>query len=64
MSPQERLQVLREAEPNSWIAFSKDESSVVAKAHSYLQAVQRADELGEQDPVLVHVPDEWLPLVL
>ena len=64
MSPQQRLEVLREATPNSWIAFSQDESTVAAEAQSYSEAIHRAEESGEQDPVLVHVPEEWLPLVL
>lgn len=64
MSSHERVQILKAAEPNSWIAFSHDETSVVATAGSYLEAVNGAEERGETDPVLVHVPDEWLPLVL
>jgi len=64
VSPQLRLEILRDAEPNSWVAFSHDETSVVASASSYIEVVQQAEQVGEQDPVLVHIPEEWLPLVL
>jgi hypothetical protein len=64
MSAQERVQILREATPNSWVALSHDETTVVAKGSSYLEAVQQAEHLGEQDPVLIHVPEKWLSMVL
>jgi hypothetical protein len=64
VSAQERLEILRHAEPNSWIAFSSDESKVVARATSYSEAVAFAERSGEDDPVLVKIPEEWLPLAL
>ena len=63
MSTQERLQVLRETKPNTWIAFSQDESTVVARAPSYAEVVEMAERSGELDPVLVKTPEEWVPLV-
>lgn len=63
MSTQERLQVLRETKPNTWIAFSQDESRVVASAPSYAEVVEMAERSGELDPVLVKTPEEWVPLV-
>lgn len=64
MSPEMRIQILREAKPNSWIAFSHDEKSFVAQGSTYLEAVEQAELRGENDPVLVRVPEEWLPMVL
>jgi hypothetical protein len=64
MSAEERLNILRAAVPNSWIALSNDESKLVAAGGSYAEAVAGAEKCGEQDPVLIKVPKEWLPLVL
>ena len=46
MSTQERVKMLREAEPNSWIALSGDESRVVGRGATYAEAVERAEEEG------------------
>jgi hypothetical protein len=64
VSPQERALILREAQPNSWIALSEDESRVVGRGSTYAEAVKAAECEGVEDPVLVKTPDEWLPLVL
>ena len=64
MSPEMRVKILLEAKPNSWIAFSHDEESIVAQGSSYLEAVEQAEVCGENDPVLMRVPEEWLPMVL
>ena len=64
MSKQERVRILRSAKPNTWVAFSADESRLVAQADTYDQVVSASEQKGENDPVLVKVPDEWLPLVL
>jgi len=64
MSDEERVRILREAEPNSWIALASDESRVVAIAPTYADAVAAAEREGVEDPVLLKTPDEWLPLVL
>jgi len=63
MSLEERLKVLKEAKPNSWIAFSADESKVVAQADTYAEVVALAQELGESEPVVEKIPENWLPRV-
>ena len=63
MSPEERIQVLKTAAPNSWLALSSDESRVVGKGGSYSEAARMAAESGEKDPVLLKTPDAWVPLV-
>jgi Family of unknown function (DUF5678) len=60
MSHEERLRVLREAAPNSWIALSEDESRVVGSGSTYAEAVELAEREGVEDPVLIKTPDEWL----
>jgi hypothetical protein len=64
MSPEERVRILREAEPNTWIAFSQDESHVVGQGNTYAEAVAEAKEKGEIDPVILMTPDDWSPKAL
>jgi hypothetical protein len=64
MKPEERLAMLRESPPNSWIALSEDESRLVARGESYAEAVANAEKNGEFDPILIKTPEQWLPMVL
>jgi hypothetical protein len=59
MSPESRIKILREAKPGTWVAFSQDESRVVAYGKSYDDAVKAAAEAGENDPVITLVPTDW-----
>jgi len=59
MSPEARIRALREAEPGSWLAFSQDESRVVATGKTYDDAVEAAEKAGESDPVITRVPADW-----
>jgi hypothetical protein len=59
MSPEARIKALREAQPGSWVAFSQDESKVVASGKTYDEAVAEAEKAGELDPVITRVPDDW-----
>ena len=63
MSTEERLRILREAKPNSWIAFSADDSRVVAQADSYAEVVDLANREGEGEPLIEKIPENWLPRV-
>ncbi len=63
MSPQERIKILQEAPQNSWIAFSEDETKVVAHGSTYDEAVANAEKKGVTEPVLVKTPEEWLEMV-
>jgi hypothetical protein len=64
MSSEERVKILRDAKPNSWVAFSGDESKVLAYGDTYSDAVKAAEKLGESEPVIVKVPDNWSSKVL
>jgi hypothetical protein len=59
MSTEERVRILREAKPNSWVAFSEDESKVVAFGDTYSQVITAAQDAGENEPVVVKVPENW-----
>jgi hypothetical protein len=57
----ERLEALKSAPPDSWVALSADESRVVAVASSYEEAVRKSESAGVSDPVLIKTPKAWLP---
>jgi len=59
IAPEERVRILRESKPNSWVALAADESRVVGRGASYAEAVEEARRLGEVDPVLLKIPDDW-----
>jgi hypothetical protein len=40
------------------VAFSSDESRVIAIGATYEEAVKRSDAAGEPDPILVRTPQE------
>lgn len=63
MSPQNtiRLELLRSAPLNSWIALSEDESSIVATGSTYSEVSERSDIAGVSDPVILKTPEQWLP---
>lgn len=42
--------------PRTWVALSADESRVVGTGASYGDAVDRASEQGETDPILLMTP--------
>ena len=66
LSPTEeaRLQILREAKPNTWIAFNEDESQLVGKGATYAEAAEEALRNGYKDPLITLIPPNWHPLVL
>ena len=64
MSAEERLSVLREAKPNTWIAFSVDEDRVIGRGETFEEAAADAEKHGDNDPVLTFVPETWSPTLL
>jgi hypothetical protein len=64
MSPDARIEALRKAPPDGWVAFTEDEEQVVAYGATYDEAVAEADKNGVHDPVMVKVPQDWSDRVL
>jgi len=64
MSPQNaiRLNTLRSAPLDSWIALSDDESRIVAFGSNYSEVSERADATGEEDITILKTPPAWGPL--
>jgi hypothetical protein len=61
MSP-DRLEILKKAPLDSWVALSEDESRIVAVGSSYDEVVQKSESAGVTDPVLIKTPKTWLPI--
>jgi hypothetical protein len=59
MKPQARLDALKNAPPNGWVAFSEDEETLIGYALTYEEAVEKAEKSGVSDPVIVKVPENW-----
>lgn len=57
-----RLEALRSAPLNSWIALSEDETMVVAVGATYEEAVRNSERAGVSEPTLLKTPERWLPL--
>ncbi len=57
-----RLEVLRSAPLNSWIALSEDESKIVAVGSTFSEVVTKSEEAGVSDPIIIKTPKAWAPL--
>lgn len=41
----------------AWVALSKDEERVIAYAAELQDAIQKANDAGENDPIVMRVPE-------
>ncbi|HZU41548.1 MAG TPA: DUF5678 domain-containing protein [Terriglobales bacterium] len=57
-----RVDALRSAPPNYWVALSEDENEVVASGATYEDVVRATEEMGIKDPVILKTPASWLPI--
>lgn len=57
-----RLEALRAAPLNSWVALSEDESKIVAVGSTFAEVVSNSEHAGIADPVIVKTPSAWIPL--
>ncbi len=64
VSNEERINALLKAPPDGWVAFSADESKVVAYGTTYDEVVTSAQSSGENEPILVKVPKDWTTAVM
>jgi hypothetical protein len=64
MSKEERIEALTKAPPNGWVAFSADETRVVAYGTTYDEVIESARRFGEAEPVVVKVPETWARMVM
>jgi len=54
-----RLELLRTAPLDSWIALSEDETAIVASASTYEEVVRKSENAGVSDPLLIKTPKAW-----
>lgn len=64
MSNEDRINALKNAPPGGWVAFSGDESRVVAYGTTYEEVISSACEKGENEPIIAKVPENWTPRVM
>ena len=57
----DRLELLRSAPLNTWIALSADETRIVATGRTFVEADEAAKKSGEQGYFLTKTPHAWLP---
>ena len=64
MSPQAaaRLEALRSAPLDTWVALSEDETHVVATGATYSEAAENSERAGVSDPIIVKTPPVWAPI--
>jgi hypothetical protein len=64
ISPQAaaRLEALRSAPLDSWVALSEDESRIVAVGATYAEVAENSERAGVADPLIVKIPAKWAPL--
>jgi hypothetical protein len=48
----------------AWVALSKDEERIVAYAAELQEAIQKAKDAGENDPVVIRVPESDVATLL
>jgi hypothetical protein len=56
-----RLELLRSAPHDSWIALSEDETEIVATGATYEEVVEKSERVGVSDPLLIKTPKVWMP---
>jgi hypothetical protein len=59
LNNQIRLELLRSAPLNAWVALSEDESRIVAVGSNYREVSEKADAAGEDDAVILKTPPAW-----
>ena len=60
--PDPRLEALRKAPLDSWVALSEDESKIIAVGSTYDEVVRNSEAAGVSDPVILKTPRVWMPL--
>lgn len=56
-----RLELLRSAPLNNWIALSEDETKIVATGATYSEVVECSEKAGVSDPLIIKTPEQWSP---
>jgi hypothetical protein len=54
-----RLEILRTAPLDKWVALSSDESRIVAVGDNFQEAADKSEVCGEADPIILKTPPSW-----
>jgi hypothetical protein len=57
-----RVELLRKAPPDSWVALSEDETKIVAVGATFGEVASKSELAGVEDPVILKTPKVWLAL--
>jgi len=55
-----RVELLRSAPKNSWLAISSDETRIVAVGETFSEVDSAAQKAGEHDYFITRSPDAWV----
>ena len=58
------VKLLEGIPPGAWVAISSDQARVVAYAPRLDEAIEKAREEGEPEPIMVRVPESQSALLL
>ena len=64
LQPVDLSKLLENVPPGAWAAISHDESRVIAFSADINEAVTKAKDSGEPDPILIRVPEKSAALML
>jgi hypothetical protein len=56
-----RLELLRSAPLNTWLAISGDESRIIATGRTFIEADEAAKMTREEGYFLTKTPEAWMP---
>jgi hypothetical protein len=57
-----RVELLRKAPLDTWVALSEDETQIVAVGATFGEVTSKSELAGVSDPVILKTPKVWLPL--
>lgn len=57
-----RLEILRSAPLDSWVALSEDESKIVAVGATYSEVAEKSEKAGISNPLIIKTPARWATL--
>jgi hypothetical protein len=63
MSQNDLSILLAKAPRNCWLALNEDQTAVVGRGESLIEAVKEANAKGVQDPIVLWAPKAWKPTV-
>lgn len=54
-----RIAALRDTPPDSWVALSDDETTVIARGATYEDVANELERIGDESAVVMKTPPSW-----